>query len=133
ATRHLLELGHRRIGLLVIATDWTSDVRRLRGYLAAHEESGVPVDLEGILRVEHSPSASGTSRCRVLFVARPRDDVSPKTIPDEHSLGAGWFTLEEMKQMKLRGNEVLTACEHVLRGGAIYPLRLLTSEAAGWD
>src|SRR5204863_2130491 len=28
ATRHLLELGHRRIGLLVIATDWTSDVRR---------------------------------------------------------------------------------------------------------
>jgi LacI family transcriptional regulator len=51
ATRHLLDLGHRRIGLLVVATDWTSDARRLRGYLAEHEEAGVPVDESLVVRV----------------------------------------------------------------------------------
>ncbi len=44
ATQLLLELGHRRIALLVADTDWTSDAGRLQGYVAAHDEAGVPVD-----------------------------------------------------------------------------------------
>jgi LacI family transcriptional regulator len=51
ATEHLLGLGHRRIGLLVVDTDWTSDVGRLRGYRLAHEQAGVPVDERLIVRV----------------------------------------------------------------------------------
>ena len=51
ATAHLLELGHRRIGLLVVETDWTTDAGRLRGYLVAHEEAGVEVDDELIVRI----------------------------------------------------------------------------------
>lgn len=96
------------------------------------EESGVPVDLEGVLRVEHTPSAAHT-RCRVIFVARPSEDEGPKRVADAHSLGAGWFTLEEMKEMTLRSPEVIAICEHVLKGGAVYPLRLLASEAMGWE
>src|SRR5437016_11527969 len=42
------------------------------------EETGVPVVLEGILRVEHSPLRDGSgARLRVLFVARPQDDTPP--------------------------------------------------------
>jgi len=51
ATAHLLELGHRRIGLLVVDTDWTSDIGRLRGYRAAHTELGVAVDEQLVVRV----------------------------------------------------------------------------------
>lgn len=58
ATEHLLALGHRRIGLLVVETDWTSDMGRLRGYQAAHEAAGVPVEPELVTRIE--PGAPDT-------------------------------------------------------------------------
>jgi LacI family transcriptional regulator len=51
ATAHLLELGHRRIGLLGVDTEWTTDAGRRRGYHAAHSDSGTPVDERLILRV----------------------------------------------------------------------------------
>lgn len=58
ATRHLLDLGHRRIALLVADTDWTSDAGRLKGYLLAHEELRVAVDERLILRIAfHAPDA----------------------------------------------------------------------------
>jgi LacI family transcriptional regulator len=58
ATRHLLDLGHRRIALLVADTDWTSDAGRLQGYVAAHDEYGVPLDERLILPVAfHAPDA----------------------------------------------------------------------------
>ena len=58
ATRHLLDLGHRRIALLVADTHWTSDAGRLKGYVHAHEQLGVAVDERLILRVAfHAPDA----------------------------------------------------------------------------
>ena len=58
ATRHLLDLGHRRIALLVADTHWTSDAGRLKGYVHAHEQLGVVVDERLILRVAfHAPDA----------------------------------------------------------------------------
>lgn len=44
ATRHLLELGHRRIGILMGPQDILSARARLDGYRAALEGAGVPVD-----------------------------------------------------------------------------------------
>jgi LacI family transcriptional regulator len=59
ATAHLLEQGHRRVGLLVAQTDWTSDAGRLAGYHSAHREAGVRVDDRLILHVEfHAPDAA---------------------------------------------------------------------------
>jgi LacI family transcriptional regulator len=58
ATAHLLAAGHRRVALLVAATDWTSDVGRLQGYRQAHEEAGVELDERLIVRVAfHAPDA----------------------------------------------------------------------------
>jgi len=44
ATRHLLELGHRRIGAYTGSRDILSSNERLRGYRAALQEWGVPFD-----------------------------------------------------------------------------------------
>ena len=95
------------------------------------EEAGVPVTLEGVLRVEHSP-APHDARMRVFFVARPTDDTPPKTAPDEHSLEARWVTVEELATLPMRGDEVAAAFGYVLAGGAVYPLGLFTAEGARW-
>src|SRR5262245_48132513 len=55
------------------------------------EEAGIPIEIEHIIRVEHSPQPGGWARVRVIFAARPLDDRPPKSEPDEESLGAGWF------------------------------------------
>ncbi len=91
------------------------------------EESGVPVRVVGILRVEHSPSAAG-ARLRVVFLAEPIDSTAPKSVPDEESLGAAWVRLEELSGYPLRGQEVRELFEYVAAGGAVFPAGVLQSE-----
>jgi phosphatase NudJ len=94
------------------------------------EETGISVAIDSIVRVEHSPTSDGTARLRVVFVAHPQDDTPPKNTPDEHSLRSGWFTLAEMAQLPLRGQEVVEMCQYVDRGGIVYPTSLITFEGA---
>jgi LacI family transcriptional regulator len=71
ATAHLLAAGHRRVGLLVADTNWTSDAGRLQGYRNAHEEAGVPVDDALIVRIGfHAPDAEARIGA-LLDQARP--------------------------------------------------------------
>lgn len=93
------------------------------------EESGIPVVLEGILRIEHTPR-DRAARLRVIFVARPQDDTPPKSIPDEESLGADWFSLQEVNRLPLRGEEVREMFQYVASGAPIYPLDLIAIEGA---
>ena len=65
---------------------------------------------------------------RIIFLARPADETPPKRAPDGESLGAGWFTLEEIRGMPLRSPEVYRLFEHVANGGAVYPMSLLSFE-----
>lgn len=51
---------------------------------------------------------------RVIFYAEPEDadELTPKSVPDEESEGAAWFTTAELEQLKLsvpglRGTELL--------------------------
>jgi phosphatase NudJ len=92
-----------------------------------YEETGVPVQLDGILRVEHTPSET-TARMRVIFTGYPRDDTPPKTQADDESLGAGYFTLDEIRTLPLRGAEVRALLESVASGGQVFPLDLLGPE-----
>jgi phosphatase NudJ len=94
------------------------------------EETGVPVVVEGIVRVEHSPQPNGEVRMRVIFVARPERDATPKSTPDDESLAAKWVSLDELDALPLRGDEVRLLFEYVASGGAIYPLDLLTPEGS---
>ena len=51
ATTHLIGLGHRRIALLGIDTEWTTDAGRLAGYRAARADAGLAADDELVVRV----------------------------------------------------------------------------------
>lgn len=95
------------------------------------EESGVPIVVEGVLRVEHTPSRSD-ARCRVFVLARPLDDTAPRATPNEHSLEAAWVSLDELKNYRLRGDEVRDVMAYVLRGGAVHPPSVVTFEGAPW-
>ncbi|MCA9674912.1 MAG: NUDIX domain-containing protein [Kofleriaceae bacterium] len=91
------------------------------------EETGIPVVLDGVLRVEHTPSRSG-ARVRVIFVATPRDDTPPKQEPDEESLQAAWLTLDEIAARPLRGADLRALLESVAAGRAVFPLDVLGQE-----
>jgi phosphatase NudJ len=96
------------------------------------EESGVDVVLDGIIAVEHGPYLDGTARLRLLFAASPADDETPRTVPNEHSLGAAWVTVEEMGSLPLRSPGVRDIAALALGGGPIYPLSLIRSENDPW-
>ncbi len=88
------------------------------------EETGVPVRIDGILRIEHAPNDNGV-RVRILFTGTPLDDTPPKTTADEESLGAAWLTLDEIRDKKLRGAELRALLESIEAGRQVFPLDLL--------
>ncbi|VXD23033.1 Hydrolase, NUDIX family protein (Modular protein) [Planktothrix serta PCC 8927] len=92
------------------------------------EEAGIPIILEGILRIQHLPHPTGQSRIGVFFLARPEGNTPPKTKPDHESLGAKWFTLTEVEQLPLRTKFVKPIIAEVLTEGAVYPLQLILPE-----
>ena len=91
------------------------------------EETGVPVRLTGILRIEHNPQPSFT-RVRVIFAGEPVDDTPPKSEPDEESLEAAWVAPEELGRFPLRGEEVAELLRYVAGGGTVHSLDLLQGE-----
>jgi 8-oxo-dGTP pyrophosphatase MutT (NUDIX family) len=96
------------------------------------EEAGVPIHLDGILRIEQGVYPEGDNRIRVFFLASPIDDTPPKDFSDSESLQAAWVTLAELRKLPLRGKEVIEIFEYVASGGAVYPMSLLVSEGAPW-
>lgn len=94
------------------------------------EETGVPVVLDGVLRVEHSPGPP--TRVRAFFHAHAADDTPPKASPDQHSLAARWVTLAELQALPQRGAEALEIVRAVLAGVPVYPLELVCAEGAVW-
>jgi len=91
------------------------------------EETGVPVRVVGILRIEHTARITG-ARLRVVFLAEPINDTLPKSIPDEESLAAVWVRLEQLGDYPLRGSEVQELFRYVTTGGPVYPVELLQPE-----
>ncbi len=91
------------------------------------EESGVPIRLDGIYRVEHTPGELG-ARVRILFAGSPIDDTAPKTRADGESLRAAWLTLAEIRALPLRGSELGALIDSIVDGRAVYPLALLGHE-----
>ena len=93
------------------------------------EETGVPIVINGILAIQHTPILDGSARVRFILSAQPKDETPPKNKPDEESLGAAWMTLDELNDIPLRGQEVIGWCEYVVNGAPVYPANLVTSES----
>jgi len=91
-----------------------------------YEETGVPIALDGILRIENTPGEQ--ARMRVLFTGYPIDDTPPKQSADDESLRAAYYTIDEIRELPLRGAELGVLLESVLGGRAVFPLELLGRE-----
>ncbi len=70
ATQLLIELGHRRIGLILGKAGVSTSENRLKGYLAALRDAGVPGD-PALIQSEHSTFASGAGAARILLDLAP--------------------------------------------------------------
>ncbi len=49
-------------------------------------------------------------------------------MPDDETLGAAWLTIDEMRSLALRGDDVIALFEMVERGAPVYPMRLFGPE-----
>jgi LacI family transcriptional regulator, xylobiose transport system transcriptional regulator len=85
ATRHLLDLGHRRIAMISGPTHWPCCRARLDGYHAAMDAAGVPVDPElvrvGTLYVEGGLHIAGE------LLSRPDPPTAIFTANDLQAFG----------------------------------------------
>lgn len=70
ATRHLIELGHRTIGLIVGEVSYTSGAGRLDGYRAALAEAGLEVD-DALIRYTSFHPADARAVAADLLAAEP--------------------------------------------------------------
>lgn len=94
------------------------------------EETGLEVELDGIVRFEYSPSVAGQiARVRVIFVAHPVGGAI-KSEPDSESLGAAWVRVDELDRYRLRGDEVRSLFRYVAEGRPIAPMSMLSREGA---
>jgi phosphatase NudJ len=91
------------------------------------EETGIPVKLDGIVRIEHNPSPTA-ARVRVVFTGHPLGDTPPKAVADDESLRAAWLTLAEIRALPLRGSELADLLAAIASGVTVHPLELLGNE-----
>lgn len=99
----------------------------------ALEETGIPVEVTGLLRVEYTPQPDGSLRLRIFLFGHPADETPPKQVPDQESLGAAWVGLDELERYPLRSDVVREVLHHVSKGGPVYPLSILSPEGFRWD
>ncbi|KAL6047830.1 NUDIX hydrolase [Balamuthia mandrillaris] len=90
----------------------------------ALEEAGVPVILDGVLRIEHTPGLRNC-RMRVIFQAHAADDTPPKSIPDEEVIEAKWLTIPELEAKRLRSTEVVEIFKWAYQGAPVHPMSVI--------
>jgi LacI family transcriptional regulator len=70
-TQHLLDLGHRRIGLVLGETDLTTGKNRLAGYRRALDEAGIEADPDLIRIGSFSLQHGERGACELLQLPQP--------------------------------------------------------------
>jgi len=71
AARHLLDLGHRRIGCITGPSDVTPSAERVTGYRRALEEAGIPVDKTLIVKGDFQYESGHQATCQLLSTDDP--------------------------------------------------------------
>ncbi len=102
AVQHLVEHGHRRIGLITFAVEAENVTPVNRGYQQALAEHGLPIDPALIARVPGFDMLSGAQGARKLL-SLPEPPTAIFAIADLLALGA----LQACKQARLRVPEDL--------------------------
>jgi LacI family transcriptional regulator len=86
ATRHLIEMGHRRIGCIVLAGDSTSSAARVEGYRAALAEASIPLETDCVVESEYGYVAGEVAARR--FLKQPNRPTAVVAHNDLIAIGA---------------------------------------------
>lgn len=86
--QHLLERGHRRIGLITWPAGSQSGAYREKGYREALEESGIAPDEELIIRGEQSAQSGRDGVRRLLQLPQERRPTAIACVSDLVAIGA---------------------------------------------
>ena len=70
-TRHLIELGHRRITLIANEIEWTTGAGRTKGHLQALAEAGLPTGDDAVVCCGFEPDQMEKQTVEVLSRRRP--------------------------------------------------------------
>jgi len=109
-------------------------------FQAAHrevlEESGLTVDIKGILRIDMTDPVfvPNAVRIKVIFYAEPKDpNAKLKDFKDKHSEKAIWASRAEILEIDkgkpgLRFRDAMEWSIYIDNGGAIYPTEVLVEE-----
>ncbi|MFL6056236.1 MAG: LacI family DNA-binding transcriptional regulator [Actinoallomurus sp.] len=108
-TRHLIELGHTRIALLIDETEWTTGAGRLAGYRAAFDAAGVPADTDLVVPTRFQPDAA---RDAVLDLLERRPDVTA-LFAANNMLAEGAFQALQRRGLRIPGDLSLVAFDDV--------------------
>jgi LacI family transcriptional regulator len=108
AVKHLLELGHERIALLVARTDWTTDAGRLAGYRSALAEAGLKLDRKLILKIETHEIEAAARIDELLRTERPTAIFAANNLLAEQA----WRALRR-RELDIPGDVSLVAFDDV--------------------
>jgi LacI family transcriptional regulator len=108
AVKHLLELGHERIALLVARTDWTTDAGRLAGYRSALAEAGLKLDRKLILKIETHEAEAAARIDELLRTERPTAIFAANNLLAEQA----WRALRR-RELDIPGDVSLVAFDDV--------------------
>jgi len=98
ATRHLLRLGHRRIGLLAGPHKYRSLVDRQEGYVAALMERETPIDRALIVAPTHHAGGQKGYHQMLRLLDAPAPPTAVVAISDKTAFGA----MEALKERGVR-------------------------------
>jgi LacI family transcriptional regulator len=84
AAQHLIQLGHRHIGLLAGPMAWASSARRLRGYAQATDDAGLALH---VVHEDETSLESGARALRRLYDLHP-EITAIGAVNDAMALGA---------------------------------------------
>lgn len=114
ATKHLLELGHRRIGMIRGSAHSVPSNDRFNGYRDAMEGHGLPVDPRFVVTIGSPDQSLDEFRAMMSLADRPTalfawsDDVAFKLMQCLRELG-----LETPGDVSLIGFDSIEACNHI--------------------
>jgi LacI family xylobiose transport system transcriptional regulator len=115
ATRHLIGLGHRRIGMVAGPVDMASSRARVAGYRSALEEAGIPVEEELIVWTDFHRSSGREGGDRLL--AGPSRPTAIFATSDMAALGvydsAREHGLEVPRDLSVIGFDDLTVAQMI--------------------
>ncbi|HEY1093624.1 MAG TPA: LacI family DNA-binding transcriptional regulator [Glycomyces sp.] len=117
-TRHLLDLGHRRIGMLLGSTRYVSLRDRRRGYEIALLEAGITPDADLMPPQESSASAKGYEQMRLLL-ALPEPPTAVYAVSDKSAMGA--YAAIAEAGLAIPRDISITGTDDVLQSGMLAP------------